>query len=191
MPPANRQAGRPAGVATARRLQIALRLQFAPVRVTPVLQAIVAQGLFSFARAMGYQAALPLRRLPRPKAPFDEFPTPWRVDSRSDRHMGATADGPREGKPRGCQSRPSRESWLRPSRTSTSSMSRNARSSSIGVIGSLLRVAQRNALRGRLAPRRCSPSGVAERVDPVDRPLVASIMKYSFTCSMVNKVLLL
>jgi hypothetical protein len=190
MPPANRQAGRPVGVATARRLQIALRLQFAPVRVTPVLQAIVAQGLFSFARAMGYQAALPLRRLPRPKAPFDEFPTPWRVDSRSDRQMGATADGPREGKPRGCQSRPSRESWLRPSRTSTSSMSRNARSSSIGVIGSLLRVAE-ECSGDRLAPRRCSPSGVAERVDPVDRLLVASIMKYSFTCSMINKVLLL
>jgi hypothetical protein len=29
-----------------------------------------------------------------------------------------------------------------------------------------------------------------ERVDPVDRPLLASIMKYTFTCSMINKVLL-
>jgi hypothetical protein len=125
----------------ARRLQIALRQQLAPLRVSQLLQAIIAHGpAFPFARAMGYQAALPRRRRPRPKGPILMGPDSVASRQRSDRQIGATADGPGEGEPRGCQSRPSRESWLRPSRTSTSSTSRNATSSSIGVIGPLLRV---------------------------------------------------
>ena len=118
---------------------MALRQQLAPLRVNQLLQAISAHGYASpFARAMGCQAALP-------PTPATTAQGPCLIGSRlrgestrqrSDRQMGATADGPGEGEPRGCQSRPSRESWLRPSRTSTSSMSRNATSSRIGVIDS-------------------------------------------------------
>ena len=170
-PPANRQDSRSVGAAKTRRLQMALRQQLAPLRVSQLLQAIIAHGPASpFARAMGSPGRSPPTPATTAQGPYLMGPDSVASRQRSDRQMGAMTDGPGEGEPPGCQSRPSRESWLRPSRTSTSSTSRNATSSSIGVIGPLLRVVQRSALDRFAPPRRCSPSGVADQLGrPVDR----------------------
>ena len=56
-----------------------------------------------------------------------------------DAQVSPIADRSGEGVPCGCQSRPSRESWLQPSRTNRSTTRTNRSISSTGVIAPLLR----------------------------------------------------
>jgi hypothetical protein len=178
MRPANRQGGRSVGVATARRLQIALR---------PAVCASPRHPAPSSDRRAGSASPSLAPWVIRPLPPCAGYHglrprlMDFRLRGESTRGLIVRwAQRPtghaRESRAAASPGRLASRGFDRAGRAHCTSG--NARSSSIGVIGSLLRVAQRNAL-ARFAPsRRCSPSGVADqRVDPVDRPLLTSIMK--------------
>ena len=140
---------------------------------------------------MGCQAALPRRRRPRPKGLFDGFPAPWRVgstavrssDGRNGRwaRRGRAARLPVPAVPRvvasteqdehikheqECDEQQYRCHWL-PPEVVQSKRFESVRSSEAMF-----------AIRTRRSARL------------VRRPLPSSSVKYTLTCSIVNKVLL-